>query len=56
MPMVGLAREEGRTSSQTRSNPKPEIEIMASVAMGHPFRFDDQGFVKGVNFAAGYGW
>jgi hypothetical protein len=53
MPFIAVAREEAQEPSQAGSNPKPKIEIVAGIAVGHPFRFDDQGFGNGVNFGAG---
>jgi opacity protein-like surface antigen len=34
-------------------NPPPKFEVIASVAMGHVFRFEDQGFGNHFNFGAG---
>lgn len=32
---------------------RPKIEVIASVAMAHPFRFEDQGFGNHFNFGVG---
>jgi opacity protein-like surface antigen len=42
--------------SQNRNSPdkaQPKFEIIASVALGHVFRFEDQGFGNHFNFGAG---
>ena len=46
---------QGTTSKDygTAWNAYPKIEIHASLAMAHPFRFEDRGFGNHLNFGAG---
>jgi opacity protein-like surface antigen len=51
-PMFAVAQGTQRDSNTTWTS-RPHFEIVASVAVGHVFRFEDQGFGNHFNFGVG---
>jgi len=53
LPSLVAAQSAQSGDKEPSWNAKPRLEIVASVAMGHVFRFDDRGFGNHGNFGAG---
>ncbi len=49
----GLAAAQSTQNPERAWTPRPKFEIVTSIAMGHVFRFNDQGFGNHVNFGVG---
>ena len=53
IPAFAAARNAQSQDRNLPDNTPPKFEVIASVAMGHVFRFEDQGFGNHFNFGAG---
>jgi opacity protein-like surface antigen len=52
-PALAAAQVASQQNPELKWIARPKFEIVASIAMGHVFRFDDQGFGNHTNFGAG---
>jgi len=50
---LAAAQERIPGDSESRWDARPKLEIVAGIAMGHLFRFDDEGFGNHLNFGVG---
>jgi opacity protein-like surface antigen len=53
LPSLAAAQSPQSKNNDLSWNAKPRLEIVASVAMGHIFRFEDKGFGNHKNFGIG---
>ncbi len=52
-PLIAAAQSTPSEDAEPGWNARPRFEIIASVGLGHPFRFEDKGFGNHLNFGVG---
>jgi hypothetical protein len=53
LPMHAMAQSTSELNPDSNWTARPKLEIIASIAMSHIFRFDDRGFGNQANFGVG---